>query len=59
MEAGTAKLVGTDKDRIVSETMSLLNDPILYNQMSRAHNPFGDGRAAERIVQIFGEWVNK
>jgi UDP-N-acetylglucosamine 2-epimerase (non-hydrolysing) len=52
IEAGTARLVGTDKDRIVSEIFSLLDDEGAYNAMARAHNPFGDGRAAERIAEI-------
>lgn len=50
--AGTARLVGTDKNRIVSEIFSLLDDEAAYNAMARAHNPFGDGRAAERIAEI-------
>ena len=52
VEAGTARLVGTDKNRIVSEIFSLLHDERAYNAMARAHNPFGDGRAAERIAEI-------
>ncbi|MFQ5964061.1 MAG: non-hydrolyzing UDP-N-acetylglucosamine 2-epimerase [Candidatus Scalinduaceae bacterium] len=52
VEAGTVRLVGTDKDRIVSETLSLLNDSALYSQMSTAHNPYGDGKASERIVEF-------
>lgn len=52
IEAGTARLVGTDKNRIVSEIFSLLDDEDAYNAMARAHNPFGDGRAAERIAEI-------
>ena len=52
IEAGTARLVGTDKNRIVSEIFSLLDDEGAYNAMARAHNPFGDGRAAERIAEI-------
>ncbi len=52
IEAGTARLVGTDKNRIVSEIFSLLDDDAAYNAMARAHNPFGDGRAAERIAEI-------
>ncbi|MGL5837906.1 MAG: non-hydrolyzing UDP-N-acetylglucosamine 2-epimerase [Sphingorhabdus sp.] len=47
--AGTAKLVGTDKNRIVSEIFTLLDDEAAYSQMARAHNPFGDGNAAIRI----------
>ncbi|MBK5264082.1 MAG: UDP-N-acetylglucosamine 2-epimerase (non-hydrolyzing) [Alphaproteobacteria bacterium] len=50
--AGTAKLVGTDKDRIVSEIFNLLDDSEAYAAMSRAHNPFGDGKSGERIARI-------
>ena len=50
--AGTAKLVGTDRRRIVSELTTLLGDRAAYEAMSRAHNPFGDGKAAERIAGI-------
>ena len=55
VEAGTVKLVGTDKDRIIAETMRLLDDPTEYARMSRAHNPYGDGHAAERIVAVVAE----
>lgn len=50
--AGTALLVGTDTARIVAETHRLLDDPAVYARMAQAHNPYGDGRAAERIAQI-------
>jgi UDP-N-acetylglucosamine 2-epimerase (non-hydrolysing) len=50
--AGTAKLVGTDAARIVAETERLLDDPAAYAAMARAHNPFGDGRATQRIVEV-------
>jgi UDP-N-acetylglucosamine 2-epimerase (non-hydrolysing) len=50
--AGTAKLVGTDKDRIVSEIFALMDDRAAYQAMAQAHNPFGDGRAASRIAEI-------
>jgi UDP-N-acetylglucosamine 2-epimerase (non-hydrolysing) len=50
--AGTAKLVGTDRARIVSEISRLLDDPAAYAAMARAHNPFGDGRSGERIAAI-------
>jgi UDP-N-acetylglucosamine 2-epimerase (non-hydrolysing) len=50
--AGTAKLVGTDPDRIVSEISTLLDVPSAYSAMARAHNPFGDGHASERIAGI-------
>lgn len=50
--AGTVRLVGTDKDRITSEVFHLLDSPEAYSQMSRAHNPYGDGLAAQRIVKL-------
>ncbi len=50
--AGTARLVGTDADRIVRETNRLLDDPAAYVAMAQAHNPFGDGHAAERIADL-------
>jgi len=51
VEAGTAKVVGTDSEKIVHETERLLGDPILYARMAHANNPYGDGLASERIVQ--------
>jgi len=51
VEAGTVKLVGADYRRIVGETTRLLTDPRAYKSMSRAHNPYGDGKAADRIVR--------
>lgn len=51
VDAGTVLLVGTDKDRIFNETMVLLDDEAAYNRMSKAHNPYGDGHAAERIAR--------
>ena len=50
--AGTAKLIGTDKDRIISEIFTLLDDDTAYSAMARAHNPFGDGKASQRIAEI-------
>lgn len=50
VEAGTVKLVGTDKARIVSEVNNLLTNAQEYQSMSRAHNPYGDGKACERII---------
>lgn len=50
LEAGTVKLVGTDYDRIISEVSGLLNDKVLYESMSRAVNPYGDGKACARII---------
>jgi UDP-N-acetylglucosamine 2-epimerase (non-hydrolysing) len=52
IEAGTAKLVGTDAARIVAEAERLLDDESAYAAMARAHNPFGDGHASERIVEL-------
>ena len=47
------KLVGTDCDKIISEVSSLLEDKEYYRRMSRAINPYGDGRVCERTVSIF------
>ena len=52
VEAGTAKLVGTDADTIVRETERLLDDEAAYSAMARAHNPFGDGHSAARIADL-------
>lgn len=51
LDAGTVKLVGTDYDKIVREVSCLLDDADCYEQMSRAVNPYGDGKACERIVR--------
>ena len=50
LTAGTVKLVGTDFNKIVSEVSSLLDDTAMYESMSKAVNPYGDGKACERIV---------
>lgn len=50
--AGTALLIGTDEDRIVAEVMRLLDNEAAYAAMARAHNPFGDGHASRRIVEV-------
>lgn len=52
IEAGTVKLVGTEHDRIVANVSELLSDESAYRAMSRAINPYGDGKASERIVKI-------
>ncbi|MGQ9541773.1 MAG: non-hydrolyzing UDP-N-acetylglucosamine 2-epimerase [Armatimonadota bacterium] len=52
VEAGTARLVGTDIERIVAEASRLLSDETAYQQMARAVNPYGDGKAAGRIRQV-------
>jgi UDP-N-acetylglucosamine 2-epimerase len=51
VQAGTARLVGSDTEKIVSETSKLLDDPEAHRAMAQAVNPFGDGHAAERIVR--------
>ena len=53
--AGTAKLVATDPARILAEATRLLDDPAAYEAMSRAHNPYGDGKAAMRIAEAIAE----
>ncbi len=50
VDAGTARLIGTDSDAILAETANLLEHEGAYEAMARAHNPFGDGYASERIV---------
>lgn len=49
--AGTVRLVGANRERIVAEVSDLLTDPGCYERMSRAHNPYGDGLAARRIIE--------
>jgi UDP-N-acetylglucosamine 2-epimerase len=51
IEAGTARLVGTDRAGIIAETERLLHDPAAYAAMAHAHNPYGDGHAGELIVE--------
>ena len=53
LEAGTVKLVGTDYDKIVTEVSHLLDDEKYYEAMSKAVNPYGDGKACERITNSF------
>lgn len=55
VEAGTVYLVGTDPERIVSEAINLLSDPLAWEEMSRAHNPYGDGKAAKRIAAVLSK----
>jgi len=52
LEAGTVKLVGTNKDIIIKEAQKLLGDKQEYNKMSKAHNPYGDGKACNKIVEF-------
>lgn len=55
VDAGTARLVGTDRKQIVDGALELLQDPGVYEKMSHAHNPFGDGKASHRIVEHIHE----
>ena len=50
--AGTVKLVGTDTQRIIQETNNLLDNPEAYELMTKAHNPYGDGKACVRIINF-------
>jgi UDP-N-acetylglucosamine 2-epimerase (non-hydrolysing) len=53
VSAGTVKLVGTDSDLIINEVCNLLDNEILYKDMSTRHNPYGDGTASKRIINYF------
>ena len=53
--AGTARLVGTDEDGIVTGIFTLLDDKAAYAAMAAAHNPFGDGKAAQKIARILAD----
>ncbi len=57
--AGTVRLVGTDTSLIVADTLQLLNDPVAYQRMSFAHNPYGDGTACQQIRDIFESIVRQ
>lgn len=57
LEAGTVKLVGTDEACIVESLRSLMNDRDEYQRMSFAHNPYGDGKACERIIKAIRDFV--
>jgi len=59
IEAGTAKLVGTSKMVIVSETTDLLNNPKDYQKMANAVNPYGDGTTSQQIVDIYKSIINQ
>lgn len=52
VDAGTVKLVGTDKDKIFKEVINLLDNKRAYDEMSLSHNPYGDGKAADKIRDI-------
>ena len=58
IEAGTALLVGAERDKIVDACVRLFEDQAAYTAMSRAANPFGDGHAAERIAAVLSEFLH-
>jgi UDP-N-acetylglucosamine 2-epimerase (non-hydrolysing) len=58
VEAGTVRLAGTNKENIIKEVSRLLVDPIAYEEMSKSHNPYGDGTAAQRIVTVCREFLS-
>lgn len=55
--AGTVILVGSSKEKIISNVTRLLDDLDIYNTMARAHNPYGDGRAAQKILDILDQYI--
>ena len=58
VDAGTAKLIGTRTAQIVAEATTLLTDSAAYETMANAINPFGDGQAAQRILEIVLDYLN-
>ena len=59
LEAGTALLVGTRRDVILAQARRLLDDPAAYKAMAKASNPYGDGEASRRIVQLILHYFGK
>ena len=57
VEAGTVRLIGTKRERIVEEASRLLDSPEAYETMARRHNPYGDGKACPRIVRAAVDWL--
>ena len=55
-EAGLARIIGTNPDVIVKHVEELLEDGLAYRRMTTAINPYGDGRASERIVEVLRNW---
>ena len=51
VDAGTVKLIGTNSENIINEVNKLLNDKLEYERMSKSHNPYGDGKACEKIIK--------
>lgn len=59
IEAGTAKLAGIEEENIVKLSLELLTNSASYGKMARASNPYGDGKAAERIIEVLGKYFSK
>jgi UDP-N-acetylglucosamine 2-epimerase (non-hydrolysing) len=57
LDAGTVRLVGTTTGRIVEQAVQLLDDQVAYDRMARAHNPYGDGKAASRIAETLASRI--
>jgi UDP-N-acetylglucosamine 2-epimerase (non-hydrolysing) len=57
--AGTVKLVGTDTNMILRSTTELLDNPSVHSSMSTIHNPYGDGKACERIIASLSEEASR
>ena len=54
VDAGTVRLVGANRERIIANVSELIENETSYKQMSRAHNPYGDGKACSRIIDVLG-----
>jgi UDP-N-acetylglucosamine 2-epimerase (non-hydrolysing) len=59
MEAGTARLVGSGRESVVREAQKLLDDPVEYGRMANRQNPYGDGKAAERIIDLISDVMQR
>ena len=59
VDAGTVLLVGTNKDKIIKEVSSLLNDESYYEKMANTHNPYGDGQANSKIIKFLKDNATK
>jgi UDP-N-acetylglucosamine 2-epimerase (non-hydrolysing) len=59
VKAGTVRLVGTNRETIVNEALRLLDNPVEYQQMTRLHNPYGDGKASGRIAQRIAAYLDR
>lgn len=59
VEAGTVEVVGVEEDMVYAKAVELLTDSARYSQMANAVNPYGDGHASERIVELLNRWANE